>query len=106
MSREENVSFVKTICLKAPESVMNLGELDVPATKACIILLRELGQHVNLLLHTRALRMISLTTVCTLAHFSFAIVLLEVLLGTLGILLRLVLVSIFLRWLFIFFLDF
>ena len=50
--------------------------------------------------------MISLTAVCALAHFSFVILLLEVLLGTLGILLRLVLVSLLLRWIFIFFLSF
>ena len=37
MSREENVSFVKTICLEALESRMKLGELDVPATKACTL---------------------------------------------------------------------
>ena len=37
MSREENVSFVKTIFLEAPESMMKLGELDVLATKACTL---------------------------------------------------------------------
>ena len=37
MSRQENVSFVKTICLEALDSMMNLGELDVPATKACTL---------------------------------------------------------------------
>ena len=46
--------------------------------------------------------MISLTVVCALADFSFVLLLLEVLLGTLGLLLRLVLVSLFLRWIFIF----
>ena len=68
--------------------------------KGDVILLQELGQHVNLLLHTRALRMIALTTVCALAHFSFVLILLEVLLGDLGLLLRLVLFSLFLRWIF------
>ena len=48
----------------------------------------------------------ALTTICTLAHFSFVLLLLEVMLGALGLLLRLVLVSLLLRWLFIFFLDF
>ena len=37
MSREENVSFVKTICLEALEFMMKLGELDVPTTKACTL---------------------------------------------------------------------
>ena len=37
MSREENVSFVETIFLEAPESIMKLGELDVLATKACTL---------------------------------------------------------------------
>ena len=37
MPREENVSFVKTICLEAPESMMKLGEIDVPTTKACTL---------------------------------------------------------------------
>ena len=50
--------------------------------------------------------MIALIVVCTLAHFSFVLLLLEVLLGTLGLLLRLVLVSLLLRWIFIFFLAF
>ena len=85
---------------------MKLGELDVPATKACIILLQELGQHVNLLLHTRALRMISLIAVCTLAHFSFVLLLLEVLLRALGLLLRFVLVPLLFRWLLSFLLSF
>ena len=59
-----------------------------------------------LLLHEGYLSMISLIAVCTLAHFSFILLLLWVLLGTLGLLLRLWLVSLFLRWIFIFFLDF
>ena len=47
--------------------------------------------------------MIALTAVCALAHnFSFVLLLLEVLLGALGLLLRLVLVSLLLRWLLIF----
>ena len=46
--------------------------------------------------------MIALTAVCKLAHFSFVLLLLGVL-GTLGLLLRLVLVSLLLRWIFIFF---
>ena len=51
--------------------------------------------------------MIALTVVCALAHFSFVLLLLlGVLLGTLGLLLRLVLISLLLRWLFIFFLNF
>ena len=50
--------------------------------------------------------MIALTAVCTLAHFSFVLLLLGVLIGTLGLLLRLVLVSILLRWIFRFFLSF
>ena len=50
--------------------------------------------------------MIALTAVCALAHFSFVLLLLEILLGTLGILLRLVLVSLLLRWIFRFFISF
>ena len=46
--------------------------------------------------------MISLAAICALAHFSFVLLLLEVLLGTLGLLLRLVLVSHLLSWLLIF----
>ena len=50
--------------------------------------------------------MIALTAVCTLAHFSFVLLLLGVLLGALGLVLKLVLVSLLLRWLlrFLFFL--
>ena len=48
----------------------------------------------------------SLTIVCALAHFSFVLLLLEVLLGALGLLLRLVLVSLLLRWLISFLLSF
>ena len=33
MLREENSSLIETICLEAPESMMKLGDLDVPATK-------------------------------------------------------------------------
>ena len=44
--------------------------------------------------------MIALTAVCALAHFSFVLLLLGVLLGTLRLLWRLVLVSLLLRWLF------
>ena len=47
--------------------------------------------------------MIALTAVCALSHFSFVLLLLGVLLGTLGLLLRLVLVSLLLRWIFRFF---
>ena len=43
--------------------------------------------------------MIALIAVCALAHFSFVLLLLGVLLGTLRLLWRLVLVSLFLRWL-------
>ena len=71
-----------------------------------VILLKELGQHVNLLLHTRALRMISLTIVCTLAHFSFVLLLLGVLLGTLGLLWRLVLISLLIKWILSFLISF
>ena len=94
MSREENVSFVQTMCLEALESMIKLGELDVPATKACTfslsfefdppslffdvkkgdaILLQELGQHVYFLLHTRDFSV--LIAVCSLAHFSFILLL-------------------------------
>ena len=52
-----------------------------------VILLQELGQHVNLLLHAGAFRMIAFIAVCTLAHFSFVLLLLEFLLGARGILL-------------------
>ena len=48
----------------------------------------------------------SLTAVCALAHFSFVLLLLEVLLGALGLLLRLILVSLLLRWLLSFILAF
>ena len=37
MSRENNASLVKTICVEALESMMKLGELDVPETKACTL---------------------------------------------------------------------
>ena len=37
MSREENISLVENICLEAPESMMKLGELEVPTTKACTL---------------------------------------------------------------------
>ena len=50
--------------------------------------------------------MISLNAVCALAHFSFVLLLMEVLLGDLGLLLRIVLVSLFLRWLLSFLLAF
>ena len=50
--------------------------------------------------------MIALTAVCALAHFSFVLLLLEVLLGALGLLLRLVLVSLLLRWILSFLLSF
>ena len=50
--------------------------------------------------------MIALTIVCALAHFSFVLLLLGVLIGALGLLLRLVLVSLLLRWLLIFLLSF
>ena len=46
--------------------------------------------------------MISLTAVCALSHFSFILLLLGVLLGTLGLLLRLRLVSLLLRVIFSF----
>ena len=66
----------------------------------------RLVQHVNLLLHVGAFRMIALTGVCALAHFSFVLFLLEVLLGALGLLLRPVLVYLLLRWLLSFLLAF
>ena len=50
--------------------------------------------------------MISLTAVCALAHFSFVLLLLGILLGTLGLLWRLVLISLLLRWLLSFLLTF
>ena len=50
--------------------------------------------------------MIALTAVYALAHFSFVILLLEVLLGALGLLLRLVLLFLLIRWLLIFLLSF
>ena len=50
--------------------------------------------------------MIALTTVCALAHFSFVLLLMGVLLGTLRLLRRLVLVSLLLRWIFSFLFDF
>ena len=53
--------------------------------KGYVILLQDLGQHVNLLLHTRVLRMIAVTIVCTLAQLSFVLLLLGVVLGTLGL---------------------
>ena len=34
MSSEEKASLVETMCLEAPESMIKLGELDVPATNA------------------------------------------------------------------------
>ena len=71
-----------------------------------VILLQELGQHVNFLIHTISLRMIALTVVCALDHFSFVHILLGVLLRTLGLLLRLVIVSLLLKWIFRFFLSF
>ena len=37
MLREDNSSFVETICLEYLESMMKLGELDVLATKACTL---------------------------------------------------------------------
>ena len=50
--------------------------------------------------------MISLTSVCALAHLSFVVLLLGVLLGTFGILLRVRIVSLFLKGIFSFFLAF
>ena len=50
--------------------------------------------------------MIALTTICGLAHLSFVLLLLGVLLGALGLLSRLVLVSILLRWLLRFLISF
>ena len=37
MSREENFSFIETMCLEATKSMMKLGEIDVPATKECTL---------------------------------------------------------------------
>ena len=34
MSSEVNASLVETICVEAPDSMMKLGEVDVPATNA------------------------------------------------------------------------
>ena len=50
--------------------------------------------------------MIALTAICTLAHFSFVLLLLEFLLGTLGLLWILFPVSLLLRWLLRFLLSF
>ena len=50
--------------------------------------------------------MISFSAVCARANFSFVLLLLGVLLGTLRLLLRLKLVSLLLRWIFSFFLAF
>ena len=50
--------------------------------------------------------MISLTAVCALAHLSFVLLLLVVLLGTLRLLQRPVLVSLLLRWHFSFIFSF
>ena len=74
--------------------------------KGDAILLQKLGHHVNFILHLGAFRMISLTAVCALSHFSFVLLLLGVLLGTLGLLWRLVFVSLLLRWLLSFILSF
>ena len=49
--------------------------------------------------------MIAFTVVCALAYFTFVLLLLEVPLGSRGILLRLSLVSLFLRWIFGFLLS-
>ena len=54
----------------------------------------------------KAFRMKSLIAVCALTHFSFVLLLLEVFLGSWGLLLRLWLVYIFLKWICIFFLSF
>ena len=67
--------------------------------KGYVVILQGLGENVYLLFHTRSLRMIALTTVCALAHFSFILLLMGVLLGTLGLLLRLGLVYLLFRWL-------
>ena len=91
-----------------PKHVLSLSVLWIwssfsllwPIRKGDVIIFQYLGQHVNLLLHTGALRMIVLTTICALTHFSF------VLLGALGLLLILVLVSLLLRWLLSFLLSF
>ena len=48
MSREDNASFVETICLEAPKSMMKLGDLDVPATKACTLSLSPEFDHPSL----------------------------------------------------------
>ena len=109
MSREENVSFVETICIEAPKSMMKLGELDVPTIKVHALSLssefdppsfffeksgremlfcsRSWVNPVNFLLHTRSLRMIALNDVCPLAHFYFILLLFGVLLGSLRLLL-------------------
>ena len=50
--------------------------------------------------------MIALTAVCALSHFSFVLLLLEVLLGALGLLLRIILVSLLLRLILSFLLSF
>ena len=37
ISSEVNASLVETICLEALESMMKLGEFEVPKTKACTL---------------------------------------------------------------------
>ena len=37
MSREEKTSLIETICLESLESMMKLGELEVPTNKACTL---------------------------------------------------------------------
>ena len=37
MLREETIFFFETICIEDTESMMKLGEIDVPATKACTL---------------------------------------------------------------------
>ena len=82
---------------------MKLGEFDVPTTKACTLSLYPLnlillpsslsnqkgrcyssagfGSTCQFASSCRSVRMIALTVVCTLAHFSFVLLLLGVLLG-------------------------
>ena len=45
------------------------------------ILLQELGQHINLLFHTIAFKVIALIAVCALVHFTFVFLLLVFFLG-------------------------
>ena len=74
MSREEKISFVETICLEAPESMMKLGELEVPTTKACTLSLSSEFDPPYLLFEQSGREMLFLSTIWTcLSCFSYKI---------------------------------